>query len=361
MLKKAIPLLAQQMAELPQADAEQAMIARVFAPLAATLPGAFGLQDDAAVLSLPPGRQMVVTMDTLVADVHFLFDGTPQQAADAAYKALAVNVSDLAAKAADPVAYLLSLTLPAAGAGDWLPGLAEGLRQGQAAWNIDLAGGDTVRGRSGMALTITAIGSVPEGTALLRSRAQPGDRLVVSGTIGDAWAGLQLCRQNSGRNALSSAISGPDVDFLIDRYQRPKARTGLIDPLRRFASAAMDISDGLLLDLERLCRASRVGAILHADRVPLSPAVRHLVETGVVPLQDPLSGGDDYEILAAVPAHSLNALLAAAQEAGLPLTEIGEVTDPTGGVRILNARGETIRVTRKGWDHLSDPLPDLPR
>lgn len=342
------------MAEPPEPDAEQAMIAKVFAPLAVGFPGALGLKDDAAILSIPSGRQMVLTMDTLVAGVHFLFDGSPRQAADAAYKALAVNVSDLAAKGADPAAYLLSLTLPAEGAGDWLSGLAEGLRQGQADWNIQLAGGDTVRGRSGLALTVTAIGSVPLDQALLRGAARPGDRLVVTGTIGDAWAGLQLCLGNDNSYGISSEkISSDDARFLVDRYQRPQPRIGMVAPLRRSASAAMDISDGLLLDLERLCRASGAGAILHAGRVPMSRPVRRLVDAGVVPIDLPLSGGDDYEILAAVPSASLAALIAAAQEIGLSVTEIGEVVEASAGVRVLGNDGEAIGITRKGWDHLS--------
>lgn len=349
------------MAELPRGDAEQAMIARVFAPLASGLPGALGLRDDAAVLTVPDGRQLVVTLDTAVADVHFLFDGTLERAADAAYKALAANVSDLIAKGADPLAYLLSLTLPAEGAGNWLSGLAEGLRQGQADWKIHLAGGDTVRGRAGLALSITALGSVPKNEARLRSRARPGDRLIVTGTIGDAWAGLQLSgRGELAPDPLKDTISESGAAFLINRYRRPVPRLAMIEPLRRYASAAMDVSDGLILDLERLCRASGVGADLHAHRVPFSEPLRHLVEAGRVPIEAPLSGGDDYEVLAAVPATLLVDLIGAAKSLGVSVTEIGDVVD-AGAVRVLSRGGEAMSVTRKGWDHLSSPLPDSSR
>lgn len=340
------------MAKSPDTDAEQAMIARVFAPLAAGLPGALGLKDDAAVLALPSDRELVLTMDTLVEDVHFLFDGTPQQAADAACKALAVNVSDLAAKGADPLAYMLSLTLPAAAAGgqEWLDGLASGLRQGQTAWNIRLAGGDTVRGTSGLALTITALGTVPAGSAVLRTSARPGDRLVVSGTIGDAWAGLQLCLRNGRLND----VADPDAEYLTDRYRRPAPRIGLIDPLRQHASAAMDVSDGLILDLERLCAASGVGAILNADTVPLSAALKRLISGDAMSLSDALAGGDDYEILAAVPAGRLQSCIAAAEECGVRFTQIGEISGPA-GVHVIDQNGQPMSWTRKGWDHLSEP------
>lgn len=338
------------MARSSDTDAEQAMIARVFAPLAAGLPGALGLKDDAAVLALPPDHQMVLTMDTIVEGVHFLFDGTRQQAADAAYKALAVNVSDLAAKGADPLAYLLSLTLPAAGGQDWLDGLASGLSQGQNDWNIRLAGGDTVRGKSGLALTVTALGTVPAGAAVLRTAARPGDHLVVSGTIGDAWAGLQLCLPN-GR---LKNVTPPDSEYLIHRYRRPAPRVGLIDPLRQLASAAMDISDGLILDLERLCAASGAGATVNANAVPLSAPLIRLMSGGAVTLGDALAGGDDYEILAAVPAVRLQACIAAAAECGVRLTEIGEVTGAA-GVRVIDADGQAVNWPHKGWDHLSEP------
>lgn len=338
------------MAKSPDTDAEQAMIARVFAPLAAGLPGALGLKDDAAILVLPSGRELVLTMDTLVEDVHFLFDGTQQQAADAAYKALAVNVSDLAAKGAHPLAYMLSLTLPAAGGQDWLDGLASGLRQGQNDWNIRLAGGDTVRGKSGLALTITALGTVPAGAAVLRTSARPGDRLVVSGTIGDAWAGLQLCL----RNGRLGDVTPSDEEYLIDRYRRPAPRVGLIDSLRQHASAAMDISDGLILDLERLCAASGMGAVLNADAVPLSAALQRLISGGAMTLSDALAGGDDYEILAAVPAGRLQSCIAAAAECGVRFTEIGEISGAA-GVHIIDKNGHPMNWTRKGWDHLSEP------
>lgn len=338
------------MTKSPDTDAEQALIARVFAPLAAGLPGAFGLKDDAAVLPLPPDKQMVLTMDTLVEDVHFLFDGTPQQAADAAYKALAVNISDLAAKGADPLAYMLSLTLPLAGGQGWLDGLALGLRQGQSDWNIHLAGGDTVRGRSGLALTVTAMGTVRAGAAVLRTTARPGDRLVVSGTIGDAWAGLQLCLRKD--RDFSSELPEADANHLIDRYRRPVPRLGLVDPLRRFASAAMDVSDGLVLDLERLCAASGVGASIKANSVPVSGPLQRLMDKGVVTLEEAIAGGDDYEILAAVPASEVDAFIAAAAAQGLNATEIGEVTGKM-GVHVIAPDGKAMSLTHKGWDHLS--------
>ncbi|MCV0369728.1 thiamine-phosphate kinase [Filomicrobium sp.] len=335
------------MAELSKSDAEQAMIARVFAPLTAGLPGALGLTDDAAILSAPSGRQLVLTMDTLVQGVHFLFDGSVQQASDAAYKALAVNVSDLVAKAADPLAYMLSLTLPAVGSTDWLEGLAEGFRQGQSDWSIHLAGGDTVRGTSGLALTVTAIGSVPQETAVLRRNARPGDRLIVTGTIGDAWAGLHVCQSSEA----FAHLSRTDADFLKNRYQRPRPKLGIVEALRTYASAAMDISDGLILDLERMCRASGVGACLRAPQVPLSAPIQQLVNNQKVSLTDALSGGDDYEILAAVPPDALGAFAEAARHAGVSIAEVGEII-ATLGVSVVGDDGNSLSITRKGWDHL---------
>lgn len=335
------------MADLPATDAEQAMIARVFAPLTAGLPGALGLTDDAAILSVPPGRQLVLTMDTLVQDVHFLFDGSAQQASDAAYKALAVNVSDLAAKAADPLAYMLSLTLPVSGPGEWLDGLAEGFRHGQSDWDIHLAGGDTVRGTSGLSLTVTAIGSVPQDAALLRRNARPGDRLLVTGTIGDAWAGLRVCQSPE----IFAQLSRPNTDFLRSRYQRPSPRVAIIESLRTHASAAMDISDGLVLDLERMCRASGVGARLRADQVPVSDPIRQLIQSHAISPTDVLSGGDDYEILASVPADALEPLAEAARRVGVPISDVGEII-MTPGVSVVGEDGNPLSITHKGWDHL---------
>ena len=243
------------------------LIETYFKPLAKGAPGALGLADDAAVLTPTGGHDLVVTQDMLVEGVHFR-DTDP--AGRVAQKALRVNLSDLAAMGATPVAYLLSLALPAAVDDAWVAAAAAGLAADQAEFGVHLIGGDTVSTPGPLTLSITALGQTPNGLALRRSGARPGDLVMVSGMIGDACLGLDVLE--GGDTTAPGAPGAPGADYLVDRYQLPSPRLSLGLALRGLATAAIDISDGLVADLGHLCGASGVGAAVDLGRVPVSPA-----------------------------------------------------------------------------------------
>ena len=298
---------------------EDGLIARYFAPLAG--PGADGLRDDAATLSPSPGCDLVLTADAIVAGVHYFPDDPP---GSIARKALGVNVSDLAAKGARPRGILLTLALPDDWTEAWLAAFAAGLADGLAAFGLDLLGGDTVRAAGPALIGVTAIGEVPAGGIVRRGTAQVGDRICVSGTIGDAALGLILRRPDAP--AWAGALGAADRDALIDRYWHPRPRIGLATVLRRYARAAMDVSDGLAGDLTKMLKGEGRSARIELARVPLSPAAARALAREPALLTPIVTGGDDYEILCAVAPGNLDACLAAAAAAGTPLTCIGTVT-----------------------------------
>ncbi|MBI3512538.1 MAG: thiamine-phosphate kinase, partial [Proteobacteria bacterium] len=266
---------------------EFARIARYFAPLAATFPGAYGLTDDAASFGLAPGEQAVITTDAVVAGVHFIGDEAPGLIAR---KALRVNLSDLAAKGARPLGYTLAAVLPQAIDDAWLEAFSAGLAADQAEFGIPLIGGDTVATPGPLTLSITALGAVT-GAMVRRAGARPGDRIYVSGTIGDAALGLAALR---GRLAHLGAV---ERAFLADRYQLPRPRLALGRALAPHASAALDVSDGLVGDLGHIAACSGVAAIIEQERVPVSAAAATALAADPVARQAVLAGGDDYELL----------------------------------------------------------------
>ncbi|WP_417666890.1 thiamine-phosphate kinase [Roseibium sp.] len=302
------------------------LIRRFFAPLASD-PGSLGLTDDASVYKPKPGFELVLTKDMLAADVHFFADDPPEAIAA---KALRVNLSDLAAKGAEPRAYLLGLALPDDWQADWLERFCCGLSGDQAAFGITLAGGDTIRSGNGLQLSITAIGEVPEGTTVRRNGAKPGDRLYVSGTIGDAAAGLKdrLERRFTANLGLSAA----EERHILDRYLLPRPRVQLASAVRAYASAAMDVSDGLLADAVHMAKASGVDLEIDLDSVPLSDAMRTVAAKDQGVFAACLNGGDDYEILSAVPESACVDFEQAAREAGCDVTDIGRAVEGAGAV-----------------------------
>src|SRR5450631_4339760 len=283
---------------------EDSLIARYFKPLA-TDPGAFGLIDDAAVLKAL-GDDIVVTTDAIVEGVHFLSDDPPDTIAR---KALRVNLSDLAAKGATPAGFVLTLALRSADAA-WLQPFARGLGEDASQFGCPLLGGDTVSTPGPTMISITAFGRVAEGKMVHRSGAKPGDRVVVTGTIGDAALGLDILTGGA-----VAAILGDDAvarEMLVGRYRVPQPRNALAEAVRDHASAAMDVSDGLAGDLAKLCAASGVSAVIDAESVPLSAAVQRLVKRGTVGIEAIVSGGDDYVILCATPENRFDAFAQAA-------------------------------------------------
>jgi thiamine-monophosphate kinase len=310
---------------------EFALIARLFAPLAAS-PGAFGLTDDAATIAVPRGHELVVTTDALVEGVHFLRNDPPETIAQ---KALRVNLSDLAAKGAQPIGYLLALSLPKRIRLDWLKMFARGLARDQREFGISLIGGDTTATPGPLTIAITALGIVPKGQMIRRKGARPGDLVFVSGTIGDAGAGLALLRRKS---KIPRA--------LIARYRTPAPRLALGLALRGIASAALDVSDGLLADLGHIAEVSRVRISVEADRLPLSRELRQL---GGDPIRA-ATAGDDYEIAFTAPVRKSAAVAKAAADAGVQVTAIGRVGKGE-GFALLDGAGREIAVPRKGFTH----------
>ncbi|PPC91726.1 MAG: thiamine-phosphate kinase [Methylocystis sp.] len=273
---------------MPQRYSEDDIIARVFAPIAGA--AALGLKDDAALLS-PEGAQLVVTTDMVVAGVHFFAVDDPSLIAK---KALRVNLSDLAAKGAEPIGFLLGLALPADWTNAWLDAFAAGLAEDARAYGAPLIGGDTAATPGPLTISITALGRTRRFVP--RTGAKPGDAVFVSGPIGDAALGLALRRDS----ALSQRLSDNARDYLIGRYLLPQPRVDLSAWLCANASAAMDISDGLAGDLAKLCRASGVSAVVDLASVPLSAAAREAIAIDPALFETAITGGDDYEILIAV-------------------------------------------------------------
>ncbi len=308
---------------------ERELIARLLAPLATT-PAARGLRDDAAVLTPPLGRDLVLTHDVLAAGVHYLPDDPP---GDVAWKLLAVNLSDLAAMGARPLGVLLGLGLSPAEDEVWVTAFVDGLARGLARWNVALYGGDTVTGLAAAVLGLTAIGEVERGTALARGGARPGDDVWVSGTIGDAGLGLQIARGEAA----------PDK-FLLNRFRRPEPRLALGQSLVGIASAAMDVSDGLLIDTERLAAASGVAVTIDLARLPVSPAASARVGSTSPELAGLASSGDDYELLFSAPVTQRDAVLA------FGAARIGAVTSGDGLV-VIGVDGRPFMPTSLGYEH----------
>jgi thiamine-monophosphate kinase len=321
-------------------SAEDRLITRFFQPLA-THPGALGLSDDAAFLTPPPGCDLVLKTDAIVGGVHFF----PEDAAHTvASKALRVNLSDLAAKGARPLGFLLSLALPKETGDDWLEGFAQGLRGDAVLFGCPLFGGDTDRTPGPVTISIAMFGSVPEGTMVRRAGAGPGDRVFVSGTIGDAALGVILRRGKNWK------LGEPQRRHLISRYLLPQPRNALAEAVRMHASAAMDVSDGLVGDFAKLCRASGVAADVDVGRVPLSEAAKAIISADASVLESALTGGDDYEIVCTVPAARSASFQAAAKAANVAVTEIGEIKAGQ-GVRFLAASGQALRFKQVSFSH----------
>ncbi len=298
-------------------------------PLAA--PAALGLQDDAAVFAPPPGRELVVSADAIVEGVHFLHDDPPGMVAQ---KLLRVNLSDMAAMGAVPLHYLLTVAVPRSTTDDWFAAFAAGLAEDQAAFGVSLLGGDTTSTTGPVCLSATVIGHVAPGSALRRVGARDGDGLWVTGTIGDGALGLLAAR---------GEVADPD-GYLAERYRLPRPRLGLA--LAGIVSAAMDVSDGLVQDAGHLARAAGLGVEIEAARVPLSDPARAAGH-----LELCLTGGDDYELLLALPVGREAALAEEAGRAGLKVTRIGQFVAGAAGVRVLDAAGRDWVLDVAGWSH----------
>lgn len=312
---------------------EFAEIARLFAPLTRGAPEALGLLDDAAVLGARPGQDLVITTDALVEGVHFLSDDPLDLVAR---KLLRVNLSDLAAKGASPFGYLLTTA--------WSPRcdaaarrlFADGLVQDGDTYNLILLGGDTVATPGPLTVSATMLGWVPAGQMVKRSGAQAGDRLLVSGAVGKGWLGLEARR---GR------LADPDGTQAA-YYRLPEPRVVLAGLLRKHAHAAADVSDGLIADAGHIATASGLGLTIDLDALPLPPEAPISGEARV----SAATGGDDYEIVCAVPPEAVPALTSSAAAIGLAMTDVGAFV--IGDGRDVQLGGRPIAIARSGWRHI---------
>jgi len=322
------------------------LIARYFAPLARGFPGAFSLLDDVALIAPLPGHELAAKTDAIVGGVHFLPDDPPELIAR---KALRVNLSDLAAKGAVPRAYMVDLMLPEATSEQWVADFARGLAEDQEEYGVHLIGGDTNATRGPAAIAVMAFGDVPAGRMIKRSGARAGDKVFVTGTIGDAVLGLEALRGEV-----------PELDanataFVIDRYRLPRPRVGLGAKLTGLVNAAIDVSDGLVADLGHICEMSGLAALIDAPSVPLSTAARAAVAKRPGRIETLLTGGDDYEILFTAGPNSTGALMELSRVLNVPITVIGQMHSPSEGVQgkvtVLDERGRRLVFEREGWTH----------
>jgi thiamine-monophosphate kinase len=322
---------------------EDRLIARYFQPLA-TAPGALGLNDDAAVVTPPPGCDLVLKTDGVIAGVHFFPDDPPDTIGR---KALRMNLSDLAAKGARPLGFLLAVALPAKPDEAWMAAFAAGLGEDAKLYGCPLLGGDTDKTLGPISVSIAAFGAVPHGKMIKRSTAKVGDSIVVTGTIGDAALGLKLRRDDAlaSRWRLSDAMAA----HLKRRYLLPEPRNALSEVVLANAAAAMDISDGLVGDLTKLARASGVAAEIDVARVPLSEAARAAVAADPTLIETALTGGDDYEIVLTLAPDKFASLRVAAQPTGVSVTEIGRIV-PGEGVSFMR-NGKALEFARPSYSH----------
>jgi thiamine-monophosphate kinase len=319
------------------------LIEKYFAPLAEGEPGALGLSDDAALLTLPEGRDLVLTADAMIEGVHFLSDQPPGLVAR---KLLRVNLSDLAAMGAAPLGYLVTAAWPEATDESWIAGFAQGLAQDQACFGLHLLGGDTTRTAGPVALSLTAAGAVPAGAALRRSTARAGDLVFVSGTIGDSLLGLKALRGEL------ETLEDDDRAALVARHRLPSPRLALGQALLEegLATAAIDLSDGLIADIGHIAETSGLAARIEAAAVPLSAAAERTV-TGDAGLRAALfGGGEDYELAFAAAPELDEAIIALGARLDLPIAKIGVLTEGE-GLRLVGENGEDLPIVSAGWTH----------
>ncbi|WP_368879281.1 thiamine-phosphate kinase [Proteus mirabilis] len=299
-----------------------------------------GIGDDCAILTVPEKQQVAISTDTLVSGIHFLPTISPE---DLAYKALAVNISDLAAVGADPAWASLALTLPKVD-NDWLEAFSRSLFALAEYYSIQLIGGDTTKGP--LSLTITIQGLVPQGMALLRSGAKIGDWIYVTGFLGDSAAGLAVLQNRLQPSQPESR------DYFIARHLRPQPRLLQGQALRSLASAAIDISDGLISDLNHILTASGCGARINLDALPYSTAMKSQVSKEQAEIWA-LSGGEDYELCFTVPEINRGALDIALAHTGADFHCIGQIMPIAEGIRYLR-EGKEVHPNLKGFDHFGD-------
>ncbi len=316
-------------------------IRQMLAPLSRNAPGAYNLTDDAASLTVGHGCELVLTKDAVVAGVHFFVDDHPGLIAR---KALRVNLSDLAAKGAKPVGFLMALALPQSIDDAWLAAFTGGLGEDVETYACPLLGGDTVSTPGPLTISITALGEVKAGHMIHRHGALSGDILCVSGTIGDAALGLDVAMGSF------ASLSDAHKHFLLDRYRVPQPRIELGQALANRDSACLDISDGLCADVGHICEQSHVGAVIDVAQLPLSDAARAALKDHPNVIERILTGGDDYELALAIPPANLAATQEYGRKAGVTITPIGRFIEGA-GVTVLDGTGTALTLSSSGYRH----------
>lgn len=300
-----------------------------------------GVGDDAAITQVPQGQYLATTTDTLLEGVHFLPEASPEAIA---HKAIAVNLSDLAAMGAEPAWINLSLSVERVDQ-QWLASFSEKINELTQYFSIQLIGGDTVKGKT--AVTITAQGFVPADSMLTRSGAQPGDWLFLTGTVGDAAAGLAFLKKDITIDDKTAA------EYLVKRHYFPTPRVLAGTTLRRLATSCIDVSDGLLQDLGHIVDGSSVGALVHLDKLPISEALGNTIKDLEQALTYACTGGDDYELLFSIPEEHRVSMETAMANYNLPVTCIGQITGAQGKID-LRLNDETFSfaaIKDKGFQH----------
>lgn len=312
---------------------EDEIIAKYFVPLSGK--GAFNLGDDTALIDIPADRELIVTVDTVASGIDFFENAAPEEIAA---KALRVNLSDLAAKGAEPLGYLLALSLPISSE-NWLERFVAQLGKDQSVYGLTLLGGDTTRAKP-LSITITAFGLAPKGKMIMRNGASPGDLVAVTGTIGDAALGLQI---------LNGKIDKVGNEYLVERYRIPQPPVMLATVLCDYATAAIDISDGLVGDLQKLCRASNVSASIALENIPHSKQAQALIMQNENWRDVALTGGDDYEILFTIASERWSAFSAQSAKCGVSITVIGKAVEGTTPCFALRKEPRTF--ARSSYQH----------
>ena len=314
------------------------MVRDYFRPLTMDRAEAGGLLDDAAILNIPRGFDLVVSSDTLNAGVHFLKNESP---GNIAHKALRVNLSDMAAMGAKPYCYQLNLALSNMPEEKWVKEFTDALMADQKEFGVFCSGGDTTIIEGPMLVSMTIMGLVRQEKAVKRFGAKAGDLIVVTGDIGDAAIGVSV---------LLDILKLDDPAHFLNSCHRPMPRTAISDIVQKYAHAAIDISDGLIADLSHICSVSKVAAKVEADKVPLSYAAQNILDQGIVSLEDLFTGGDDYELALAIAPEHYEVFKAHAAQRGVDVSAIG-VFEAGEDVRVVNASGDALKFDKAGWTH----------
>lgn len=316
------------------------LIKKYFRPLANNS-AALALLDDAAIINISDKKDLILAKDAIVEGVHFPDGETPENIASKLFR---VNLSDMAAMGAKPKHYLLATMFNDTVGEKWIKSFSAALKKEQKKFGIELIGGDTTKHKGKLAFSLTMIGEVPRGKALLRSGAKEGDLIFVSGTIGDSALGLMAIQNKLPR------ISKKAKSFLIDRYRKPEPRVTLGQALIGIANAAMDISDGLIQDVSHICAASKLGAVIEADKIPLSDSAVEVLSKNKKLRESIFTGGDDYELVFTISPKKLKHISTIGKKLGLKLTNIGEIRKKS-GLDVLDSKGQKIILSKAGYSH----------